>query len=306
MDATPDPKPTKDVLVARADEQLSHVYEQIARADEQLARVTEQLASMERGGTGYPSPEPAPPPEPAPQPSHGKPARRGLIGIGLLATACFFGIVVAALASQWTRGGIKSAVTRWAPQLASTSSLPPEKPPLPAQPDLPPIQVASAEGVTAQAVPPAAPEVAPPAQNAPQGAAPSATAAAPAAAAAAPAAAGANFELTQSLQAMARNLAKLEQSIAELKTKQDQMASDYAKAIEQLKAKQDQMASDRTKAIEQLKARREDTARRLSSVSAHNSAPRAPPPRLALPRRAQERERPLTPPEYWDDYYEPW
>lgn len=297
MDSTPDPKSTKDVLVARADEQLSHVHEQIARADEQLARVTEQLAKMERDGTANPSPEPAPQPAPKPVP---RPARRGLIGIGVLSAVCIFGIVVAALASQLSRGGIKSTVTRWAPQLVSTSSLPPEKPPLPAQPDPPPIQVAAAEGVTAQAAPQPASPTAPAAQTAPQDAAPTA-------AAAAPAAAGSNSELTQSLQAMARNLTKLEQSIAELKTKQDQMASDYAKAIEQLKAKQDQMASDRAKAIEQLKARQEGMTRRLSSVSAHNSAPRAsPPPRLALPRRAQERERPLTPPEYWDDYYEPW
>jgi uncharacterized coiled-coil protein SlyX len=283
---TPDPKP-KNVLVARADEQLSHVYEQIARADEQLARVTEQLASMERDGAANPSPEPTPPPEPAPQPSPGRPARIGLIGIGLLAAACFFGIVVAALASQWSRGGIKSAVTRWAPQLVSASSRRPEKPPLPAQPDPSPIQVAAAETVIAQA----APQAAPSAQIAPQDAVPTATTAAPSTAAAAPAAAGSNPEPTQSLQAMARTLARLEQSIAELKTKQDQMASDYAKAIEQLKARQ------------------EDMTRRLS-VSAHSSAPRAspPPPRLALPRRARERERerPLTPPAYWDDYYEPW
>jgi hypothetical protein len=37
MNSTPD---TKDVLMARADEQLARAYEQIARADEQLARVS--------------------------------------------------------------------------------------------------------------------------------------------------------------------------------------------------------------------------------------------------------------------------
>ena len=77
MSSTPDPKPTKDVLVARADEQLSHAYEQIARADEQLARVTEQLAKMERDGTG------AAPAASAPEPAPERPAPRGLIGIGL-------------------------------------------------------------------------------------------------------------------------------------------------------------------------------------------------------------------------------
>ncbi|HUO00105.1 MAG TPA: hypothetical protein VMU69_28200 [Bradyrhizobium sp.] len=271
MDSTPEPKSTKDVLVARADEQLSHVYEQIARADEQLARVTEQLAKMESDGTGEPSPEPAP------QPPREKPTRRSLIGIGLLLAACIFGVVVAALVSQPYRRGVKLAVTGWAPQLVSTSSLPTEKPPLPTQTDPPSVQVAAAGEVTAQA--------APLAQTPPQGTAPTAAGAAPAAVAAVPTAAGTGPELTQS-QTMTRDLAKLEQSIAELKTKQDQMASDYAKAIEQLKAKQ------------------EDMMRRLASVSVRNAAPRAPPPRLSLPRRV--RERPLTPPVYWDDYYEPW
>ncbi len=288
MDPTPDPKSTKDILVARADEQLSHVREQIARADEQLARVTEQLAKMERGGTGDPSPAPAPPSEstppsePAPQPSSGRPARRGLIGIWLLSAACIVGIAAAALVSQSSRGGIKLDVSRWAPQLVSTSSLPPEKPPLPAQPDPPPVQVAAAQEVTAQAV---SAQAAPLAQTAPQDAAPTATAPAPTTAVAAPAAPGTDSELTQSLQTMACDLTKLEQSITELKAKQDQMANDYAKAIEQLKAKQD------------------DMTRRLAGVSAQNAAPRVLPARPVLPRRA--RERPLPPPVYWD-YYEPW
>ena len=135
MNATPDPKSTKDVLAARADEQLSRVHDQIARADEQLARVTEQLAKMERDGTAGPSPEPAPQPAPAGpaplQPSNAKPPRRGLIGIGLLSVACV-GIAVAALVSQSSRGGVKPAVTRWAPQLVSATSLPTESRPLPA------------------------------------------------------------------------------------------------------------------------------------------------------------------------------
>jgi hypothetical protein len=291
MDSTPDPKSTKDVLVARADEQLSHVREQIARADEQLARVTEQLAKMEREGTSPPSPASAPQPPPPPAaPASEKPARRGLIGVWLLSAACIFGIVVAALVSQSSRGGVKLGATHLAPQLVSTSSVPPEKPPLATQPDPPSVQTAAAEGVTAQA--------AKLAQTAPQDAAPAPLATAPVPApvpapAPAPAAAGTDPELTQSLQTMAHDLTKLEQSIAALKAKQDQMASDYAKAIEQLKAKQD------------------DMTRRLTNVSAQNVAPRASlaPARPSMPRRV--RERPLTPPPvYWDDYgrdyYEPW
>lgn len=274
MSSTPDPKPTKDVLVARADEQLSHAYEQIARADEQLARVTEQLAKMERDGTG------AAPPASAPEPAPERPAPRGLIGIGLLSAACFFGIVVGALASQWPHGGIKLNVSRWSPQLVSTSSLAPEKASLPAQPDPPPVQVAAAAEVTTQT----APLTQPPAQDA----APMAPAGTPTTAAAAPAAAGTNPELTQSLQTMTRDLTKLEQSVAELKAKQDQMASDYAKAIEQLKAKQ------------------EDLMRRLAS--AQNASHRAAPPRSTPPprMRERERERPLPPPVYWDYYDEAW
>src|ERR1700748_1755437 len=74
MDSTPDPKSTKDVLVARADEQLSRVHDQISQADEQLARVTEQLAKMERDGAGGPSPGSAPP-SPPQQPPPAGPAR---------------------------------------------------------------------------------------------------------------------------------------------------------------------------------------------------------------------------------------
>jgi hypothetical protein len=275
MSSTEDPKSTKDVLVARADEQLSHVHEQLARADEQLARVSEQLAKMEREGTAAPSSESAP------QPSRRRPARRRLIAVCLVSAACIFGILVAAFGWHSFRSGLRLTITRWAPRLVSTSSLPPEKPRLAAQPDPPSVQMAAADGVAAQA-----PLLA---ESAPHDAAPTGTTAAPAAAAAPPAGAGTNPELTQSLQTMARDLTKLQQSIAELKAKQDQMASDYAKAIEQLKAKQEEMT------------------RRLANVSAQNAAPRPPPPRPAPPRRARERERPLTPPPvYWDYYDEPW
>jgi len=272
--STPDTKSTKDVLIARADEQLSHVHEQLAQADEELARVTEQLAKMERGDAkGGPS-------EPAPPPSRGKPARRGVIGIGLLAAACFLGVVVAALVRPSSLDHVKLGVTGWAPRLVATSSLPPEKPPLSVQPDTPSVQLTAAEDVTTQT----APSTQPP----PHDTAPTATADAPTTAAGAPTAAGNDSGLSQSLQTMAGNLTKMEQSIAELKAKQDQMASDYAKAIEQLKAKQ------------------EDITRRIANVSAQNAALRASPPRSTPPRRARGRERPLTPPVYWDYYDEPW
>ena len=295
MDSTPDPKSTKDVLVARADEQLSRVHEQIARADEQLAQVTEQLAKMEHHGTGTRGTAPEPVPEPPPatpalgkpepgKPAPEKPARRGVIGIGLLSAACIVGIAVAAVVSQSSRGGVRPGVTGRAPQPVSASSLPPENQPLATRPDPSPVQMAAATGVTAQAAPQDATPTA-------AGAAPNAASAGPTAAAAAPpTAAGNDSGLTQSLQTMARDLTKLQQGIAELKAKQDQMAGDYAKAIEQLKARQ------------------EDMTRRLANVSVQSVAPRASPPpaRPSPPRRARERERPLAPPVYWDYYDDTW
>jgi hypothetical protein len=117
VNSTPTPKADEphNALIARADEQLAHAHEQIARADEELARVTEQLAKMER--------------DTARPPSAGRPALRALVGLTL--AAC---IVVAALVLQSSYGGgAKLVVARWAPQLVSTPSLPPENPSFPAQ-----------------------------------------------------------------------------------------------------------------------------------------------------------------------------
>jgi len=147
--------------VVRADEGLARAHEQIARADEQLARVTEQLAKMERDAARPPSPGPGPQSPPR------RPALWALVGLPL--AAC---IVVAALVLQSSYGGgAKLVVARWAPQLVSAPSLPPENPPFPAQPALSSVQVAAAEA--------AAPQAMPLAQTAPQDATPTATAALP-------------------------------------------------------------------------------------------------------------------------------
>jgi uncharacterized membrane protein YccC len=233
MNSIPTPKAIEpdDALIARADERLARAYEQIARADEQLARVTEQLAKMER--------DTAPPPSagPGPQPPPGRPALRALVG--LLVTAC-----IAALVLQSSYGGgAKLIVARWAPQLVSTPSLPPENPPLPAQPAPSTVQVAAAEIAPPQAVPLA--------QTAPQDAAPTITPAPP--------------DHTQLLQTMARDLANVEQN------------------IEQLKANQQQMASDSSKAIEGLKASQEEIKRVLARVSEQNLPKTSPPPTPPTP-----------------------
>jgi hypothetical protein len=235
MNSAPTPKATEpdNARFARADEQLAHAYEQITRADEELARLSDQLAKMERDA--------APPPsaEPGPQSPPGRPAPRALVGLAL--AAC---IVVAALVWQSSYGGgARLVVARWAPQLVSTPSLPPENAPLPAQPAPSIVQVAAAE-----AEPPQATRLA---QAAPQDAAPTAAAALP--------------DQTQLLQAMARDLANVERT------------------IEQLKANQQQIASDNSKAIEELKASQEEMKRVLARVSEQNLPKTSPPPAQPAP-----------------------
>ena len=101
------------------DEQLAHAHEQIVRADKDLARLSEQLAKMERDAARPPSAGSGPQSLPK------RPALQALVGLPL--AAC---IVVAALVLQSSYGdGAKLVVARWAPQLVSTPSLPPENPP---------------------------------------------------------------------------------------------------------------------------------------------------------------------------------
>src|SRR6185295_11113510 len=202
MNSTPDPKETKphDALIAGADEGLAHAHEQIKRADEQLTRLTEQLAKMERddarpssarlGSQELGSQEPGPH-EPSPQPPPGgRPALLTLVGLSL--AACI--TVVALLVLLLSYGdGPTLIVARWAPQPASTPTLPPENLPSPAQPAPSTVQVAAAEVAPAQATPPPATLLA---QAATQGAAPTAPAA--------PA------DQTQLLQTIVRDLANLE------------------------------------------------------------------------------------------------
>jgi ferric-dicitrate binding protein FerR (iron transport regulator) len=123
MNSTPN---TKDVLIARADEQLAHAYEQIARADEQLARVSEQFSKIERHAARDPSVGSAA------QPPRGRPARRGLIG--LLSAVCIVGIVVAAFVLKSSHGSVMLIGAQWAPQLISTPSWQPKNHPFPANP----------------------------------------------------------------------------------------------------------------------------------------------------------------------------
>ena len=244
MSSTSTPKAIepRNALIARADEQLAHAHEQIARAGDELARLSEQLAKMEREAARPPSAGPGlqSPPK--------RPARWTLVGLPL--AAC---IVVAALVLQSSYGGgAKLVVARWAPQLVSTPSLPPENAQLPAQPAPSIVQLAAAEAAPPQATPSA--------QTAPPDAAPTATATL--------------ADHTQLLQTMARDLANLERN------------------IEQLKANQQQIASDNSKAIEELKASQEEIKRVLARVSEQNPPKTSPPPTQPTPTlRKPERTR---------------
>jgi hypothetical protein len=266
MNSTPTPKAVEphNAVIARADEQLAHAHEQIARADEDLARLSEQVAKMERDAA---PPHSAPSAGPDPQSPPGRPAHRTLVGLPL--AAC---IVVAALVlGSSYGGGAKQVVARWAPQLVSTASLPPENAPLPAQPAPSIVQVAAAEAAPPQATPLA--------QTAPQDAAPAATATL--------------AEHTQLLQTMARDLANMERN------------------LEQLKANQQQIASENSKAIEELRASQEEIKRVLARVSEQNlpktsPPPTKPPPTLHKPERTFQspyaRARPRLPREWiYDD-----
>jgi uncharacterized membrane protein YccC len=225
-------------LVARADERLAHAYEQIAHADEQLARVNEQISGLEHDAARHSSD-----PRKMRRPSRGRSALRGFIG--LLLTG---GICVAAFASQSYGETARLVVSRWAPQLISASSLPLEKPELAAQPSPPTIQVAAADAALSQ--------LPPPAQTAPQDVSPAAAPIPP--------------ELAQLLQAMARDLANVQQGIEQLKTSQEELARENARTAEQLKASQEQMA------------------RAIANTSEQNLRPRtsaAAPPPIATPTR---------------------
>ena len=215
MSSTPNAKAIEpnDILIARADERLAHAYGQIAHADEQLARVTEQLSRLEHDAAHPPLAVQGR------EHSRGWPALRGLAGL-LLAASIF----IAAFVSQSSYGdAAKLTVARWVPQLDLASLRTLEKG-LPAPPNPSTVQLAAAEPVL-------------PAQAARQDVVPTAGPVSP--------------ELAQLLEAMARDLTKVEQGIEQLKTSQEQMAIDNTKAVEQLKASQEQMTRLIAKASEQ-------------------------------------------------------
>ena len=259
MHSTSDPKqadPDGDILVARLEEA-------IARGPEPLSRVQEQVSKLERDAVRYPSDPQIPVNTFRPTVPRDRPARRGLIG--LLLAGCIF---VAAFALHSSYGdAVRPIIVRWAaPPFVPTSSQLLEKPGLSTQPSPASVQAAAAE--------PIPPQPTPSAQTAPQDIAPTTAPVSP--------------EVAQLLQTIVRDLANLEQRIDQLKTGQDQMASDNAKAVEQFKASQDQMARLIAKASERTPQ---------PKISAPLPRPMATPTRKPVPTRPspQARAQPQTP-----------
>src|SRR6267154_5669435 len=134
MDTALNPKQTdpRDVLLARADEELAHAHEQIARANEEIARAEEQLSKLEHDAV------------PGNRPLFDRPAVRGFTG--LLLAAC---IGAAAIAWQSPYGDA-AIIATWAPQRVATSSPPLENPGLAAQPRPPAVEAAGANTAPSQ------------------------------------------------------------------------------------------------------------------------------------------------------------
>jgi hypothetical protein len=189
--------------------------------------------------------------------SIGRGAMRALAAV-LLATC----IGVAGIAWEHYGDAAQQLIAQWTPQLALTSSLPPEQPALPAQP--------APSAVQADTATSAPPPPAPPAQ-----------AAAPIVA---PGAAAMPAESAQLLQSMARDLAAVGQEINQLKA-----------SIEQLKASQQQISRDMAKASE---AKASEAKTSEIKPSEPNLQPRiaAPLPRPAPARKPKPPLAAATPP----------
>jgi hypothetical protein len=246
--SSPSLSPQDNELVARADERLAHAYEQIASADEQLARVNETLFRLAHDDArhGFSS-------------ASDRPALRGLIG--LLLAGCIF---AAAFAAQSSYGdAARRIILGWYPQLVSAPSLPREKIELAAQSSPSAVQAARAAAAVRDPslVQPTSQDTVPPAATI-------------------------SPELAQMLQTMSRNLANLQQSTEQMKTRQEQNAYDIARVSEQLKAAQAQMARDNANAAEQLRTLQERMARPTTGPSEQNVRPKssAPPIPIVAPR----------------------
>jgi hypothetical protein len=164
-------------------------------------------------------------------------------------------------------------ISRWAPGLISTPSLPPEKSGVPAQPSPASVQAAAAEPTSQQATP-ASPATAQ--TSAPMIAPPSP-------------------ELAQLLQTMIGILSNVEQGVQELKVGQERMSGDNARIVEQLRASQEQMTRLLARTSDQNPGLR--TSAPLTPAPAPAARPITSPARNAAPTRSspQARAQPRVP-----------
>jgi hypothetical protein len=274
MHSTLKPKPTDDphdMVVVAPD------VARVAPADQELSNLLHDAArhlsdAQTRAGSGVPAGAAVPPVDTTFRASAVDdvlvPGRLRSIGRGamrafaaLLLAGC---IGAAGIAWQAYGDAAQQMIADWAPQLALTSSLPPEKSALPEQPAQPAV---SADAATA-----APPQQAPPAQAAAEGVA--------------PAAAAVSAESAQSLQSMARDLATVRQeteqlkaSIEQLKASQQQMSREIAKASE---AKASEVKASEVKGSEQsLRPRISAPPPRSAAAPARKPMPPPPPPQAA-------------------------
>jgi hypothetical protein len=251
--------------------------ELVARADERLAHAYEQIASADEqlarvNETLFRLADD--------DARHGlssardRPALRG--AIGLLLAGCIF---AAAFAAQSSYGdAARRIILRWYPQFAAPS-LPRQTVELAAQRGPAAVQADAAVREASLAQPTAQDTVPPVASISP--------------------------ELAQMLQSTSHDLANLQQSTEQMKTRQEQNAHDIARVSEQLKAAQAQIARDNANAAEQLRTLHERIARLTTAASEQNVRPKAsgPPTSIAAPRpkplpalpSPQARAQPLAP-----------
>jgi hypothetical protein len=262
MHSTPNPKQTDPrdfLLIAPEDKELSNLAHDAMRYS----------SAQTRMGSDFSAGSPIPPVDlrfrpaavnnvevPSDRPSVGRRAVRAFIRF--LWVACLGG---AGVAWQFYGDAAKQIIAKSAPPFALILSPPLENPKLPEQPTPPAVQASATKA--------APPQPARLAQTATEGVAPTAAALSP--------------ELAQLLQKMERDLATVGQGIEQLKTNQEQMARDNAKAAEQLKASQEQMARVIAKISEAKTSETKTSETKASEAKAseQNLRPRisAPPPR---------------------------
>jgi hypothetical protein len=229
MNSTPSPDQTDPHNVAIA--ALKEACKQIGSGDDQLVGLKEQVSKLEQDAAGDPFDQQKRATVLLRRSSPGRLASLWLIGLAVVAS-----LSVAAFVWQSYGDAAKQAIARWAPERLLLIKQEP-----PAEPRPPRFEVTTADA----ALPP--PAALAQTQTPPQDVPPKVAPMSP--------------ELAQSFQTIAREIANLEHGIEQLKTDQEQMARDNAKAIEQLKASQEQAAHDNANATEQLKASQEQMAR---------------------------------------------